>query len=86
MALSIKNPEADYLARQLAELTNKSLTEAIIIALREKLQRCKSEMRSRPKPLRDELLDIGQRCSRLPVLDDRTPEEILGYNENGLPG
>jgi antitoxin VapB len=31
------------------------------------------------------LRDIGERCAKLPVLDDRTPDEILGYDEHGLP-
>lgn len=36
-----------------------------------------AEMREAVRVLQDEL-------ARLPVLDSRTPEEILGYNENGL--
>lgn len=35
--------------------------------------------------LEDELAAIGQRCSALPVLDPRGAEEILGYDERGLP-
>jgi hypothetical protein len=37
-------------------------------------------------PLADELDEIALHCSRLPVRDSRTPEEILGYDEHGLPG
>jgi len=36
-------------------------------------------------PLSDELDEIALHCSRLPVLDSRTPDEILGYDERGLP-
>lgn len=39
MAISIKNDEADLLARELAELTGESLTQAILNALRERLER-----------------------------------------------
>jgi len=39
MALSIKTPEADRLARALAKLTGETLTEAITAALRERLSR-----------------------------------------------
>jgi antitoxin VapB len=39
----------------------------------------------RPLSLKEELLAIGRRCAALPTLDSRTPEEILGYDENGLP-
>jgi antitoxin VapB len=35
--------------------------------------------------LADELNEIAQACSALPVLDPRTAEEILGYDEHGLP-
>ena len=37
------------------------------------------------KRLADELDEIALRCSRLPVLDSRAPDKILGYDERGLP-
>jgi len=37
------------------------------------------------KPLREELQDIRERCANLPILDDRSTDEILGYDEIGLP-
>ena len=83
MALSIKHPEADKLARKLAATTGESLTEAVLNALRERLKRQKGRVQA-PR-LRDELRAIRERCSKLPVLDSRSPEEILGYDENGLP-
>ncbi len=84
MALSIKNREADRLARELAEATGETLTEAVVVALRERLQRHRG--RQRTHALSERLLEIGRRCAALPVLDDRTPDEILGYDERGLPG
>jgi antitoxin VapB len=84
MALSIKDPNADRLARELARSTGESLTEAITVALRERLQRVRRLTRQDPK-LADELMEIARRCAALPVLDDRTPDEILGYDQNGLP-
>jgi antitoxin VapB len=83
MALSIKNPEADQLARALAQATGLTLTDAILKALREQLQR--ETARSRPAGLMEELLEIGNRCSALPDLDLRTPEEIMGFDEFGIP-
>lgn len=82
MALSIKNPEADRLARKLSEVTGESLTEAVTEALRERLRRERGRVAA-PR-LRDELRAIRERCSSLPVLDSRSPEEILGYDERGL--
>ena len=83
MPLSIKNAEADRLARELANTTGESLTQAVIRALRERLLRERG--RTRGVSLTEELRSIRKRCSVLPVLDDRTPDEILGYDENGLP-
>lgn len=33
----------------------------------------------------DELLEIARRCATRPVEDSRGPDEILGYDEIGLP-
>ena len=83
MALSIKNPEAERLARALAARTGETITEAVLVALRERLKR--QQGRSGVRRLKEELLEIGRRCAALPVLDARSPEEILGYDEIGLP-
>ena len=83
MALSIKNPEADRLARELAKATGEGLTEAVVQSLRERLFRVQGRRRS--PGLREELRSIRQRCSTLPVLDPREPDQILGYDTDGLP-
>lgn len=83
MALSIKHPEADRLARELAARTGETLTDAVLNALRERLRR--QEGRLQPRRLRDQIREIRKRCSALPVLDDRGPDEILGYDETGIP-
>ena len=83
MALSIKNPEADRLARELAALTGEGLTEAIVKALEERLRRVRRT--AYPLSLREELRVISERCSSLPVLDERSADEILGYDDLGLP-
>lgn len=83
MALSIKHPEADRLARELAAQTGETLTEAVVIALRERLAR--QAGRTRVVPLGEELAVIRRRCASLPLRDERTPEEILGYDAHGLP-
>lgn len=83
MALSIKHPEAEKLARVLANKTGESITETIIRALRERLIR--EEGRSMTAQLKDELFEISKRCASLPDLDKRSPDEILGYDQHGLP-
>ena len=80
MALSIKNDEADQLARELAETTGESITDAVVISLRQRLER------ERRKPgTRKKLLDLAAEVAEYPVLDDRTPDQIIGYDEFGLP-
>ncbi len=83
MALSIKHPEADRLGRRLAAITGESITEATIKALEERLWR--EQGRIRGPRLRDELRAIRERCAALPVLDTRSPDEILGYDDIGVP-
>jgi antitoxin VapB len=83
MAISIKNDEADRLAREVSEITGESLTTAILVALRERLQRLRQP--STTLSLTDDIMRIGKRCSALPVRDDRSPDEIIDYDEHGLP-
>jgi antitoxin VapB len=83
MALNIRNAETEKLAETLAKLTGETKTEAVKQALWDRLTRLRRE-RTR-KPLADELDEIALHCAQLPVLDSRTPDEILGYDEHGLP-
>jgi antitoxin VapB len=84
MALSIKSPEADRLARELAEKTGESITDAVISAIREKLAREQRKQRNTQRLVED-LMEIARHCASLPVYDSRTSDEILGYGEDGLP-
>jgi antitoxin VapB len=83
MALNIRNPEAERLAAALAKLTGETKTEAVTQALRDRLARVRRERTQRR--LADELDEIARHCARLPVRDPRAPEDILGYDERGLP-
>lgn len=83
MALNIKNHEANRLARELAQATGETLTEAVAAAVRERLERIRGHHRGRR--LANELGEIAQRCAALPVIDSRPDDEILGYDERGLP-
>lgn len=83
MALNIRNQETERLAEALAKLTGESKTEAVTKALRDRLTRVRRE-RS-PSRLADELDAIARHCASLPVLDARSAEEIIGYDERGVP-
>lgn len=82
MALSIKDAETDRLVRQLAATTGESMTEAVRGAVRERLER---ERRRRGKASLDEIRAIAFRCAALPVLSEASEDEILGYDERGIP-
>lgn len=82
MPLNIKDPETDRLVRQLALLTGEKITDAVRIAVRERLDR---EAAKQGKASLEELMAIVDEIASLPVHDPRTPEEIVGYDENGLP-
>lgn len=83
MALSIKDPEADRLARAVAKATGETLTAAVIQSLRERLERVRKPRGGRP--LSEEILEIGRRCAARPIRDARSDEEIVGYDEHGVP-
>ena len=83
MAIRIKNDEADRLARELTELTGESLTDAVTVSLRERLDRQRAQHHE--VPLHERIMAIGRECAALPTLDVRDADAILGYDENGLP-
>lgn len=81
MALTIKNPHARQLANEVAKETGETITQAVIHALEERLERLR-----RRKTAADTLaviLEISRRCSALPDLDSRSPEDILSYDQTG---
>jgi antitoxin VapB len=84
MPLNIRNKQAEELAGALAKLTGETKTEAVTQALRERLERVR---RARSKRrLVDELDQIAVHCASLPLQDPRSADEILGYDEHGIPG
>ncbi len=83
MGLNIKNDRAHRLAKELSGLTGESLTGAVTVALEERLAREKAK-RNRAG-VADRLMEIGRRCASRPTLDDRSADEILGYDDEGLP-
>jgi len=83
MALSIKDPATDRAAREVAALAGETMTEAIRRALEERLERLRAKARADVRGI--ELSQLIDRGRRRPVLDPRSPEEILGYGPDGVP-
>ena len=82
MAISIRDPDTDRLARQVAKLTGETITEAIGTALRERLAREQARRAGRVA----RLLAIGERCARhLPQPANSADHGELLYDEQGLP-
>lgn len=79
MALNIKDPEADRLARQVAEMTGETITQAVVIALREKLKREERRLGD-VDMLVDDVLGIARGVTAAPTLDRRSDEAILGFD------
>ena len=86
MPLNIKNEEAYFLAKELANIMNESITNAVTIALREALTRKSALRKIHTDSLLEELSSITDFTSSLPLKDSRSTDEILGYDERGLPG
>jgi antitoxin VapB len=83
MALNIKNEETYRLVQALAEETGETLTEAVTVAVRERLESL--YRRRRRKEVVQSVKEIQEFIRRLPDRDQRSAEEILGYDEYGLP-
>lgn len=82
MFFEIKNVRAYMLAKKIAVLTGRTVTEVVIEALQEKLTRVE-RVKSRVG-LAEELNRIALRCASLPRRDNRSPEKIIDYDEFGL--
>ena len=83
MSLNIKNKETHRLIAELAELTGESLTAAVTIAVRERLERVRQE---NGVGLSTRLLAIGQDCAaRLKEPYRSADHGELLYDERGLP-
>lgn len=76
--------ETDILASEISRLTGEPRDVVVRVALEERLAR--ERLRPRGCPIDMAATDgIVKRFNALPVLDTRTDDEILGYDENGLP-
>jgi antitoxin VapB len=82
MGLNIKNEETHRRAKELARLAGESMTEAVDRAIAERPERFR-KLRNKAG-LVERLLEVGRECAALPVLDTRSPEDML-YDKQGLP-
>jgi antitoxin VapB len=83
MALTIKNPESCRLVRELANLTGETITQAVTVAVRARLDRLISR---RQAGLADRLLRIGKDCAGHLNEPSRSADHGNLLYEEGLPG
>jgi antitoxin VapB len=84
MALSIKSPEVERKVRKLAATTGESITMAVSLAVDERLAKEERKRADKDAMLAD-IRAIIDHCSSLPIFDNRSEDEIMGWDENGLP-
>ena len=82
MALSIRNPRAEKLAREIVAMSGGNITQVIIKALEDQLERLQG--RRTYTDIVKEIMTISNRCSSIPDIDERSPDEILSYNKIGV--
>ena len=91
MTLHINHPDFEPLANALAAQTGETPTEAVLSSLRARLQHSEIEnfkhatKSSTPEDRYAKIMAIVESIQQIPILDSRSAEEILGYDDNGLP-
>lgn len=85
MSLAIDDPDVDRLARELAEATGETTEEAITRSLQERLDRVQEAGRIERERRAKRILEHGRRFRALPVVDPRPVDQLLDYDEAGLP-
>ncbi len=83
MPLNIKDPDTHALAKRLGSLTGELLTQAVKVAIQQRLAQV--EKTQGTTRLADELDHIAMHCPALPRRAGRDAEQIIGYDESGLP-
>lgn len=83
LALYIKNPRVDQLAREVSEATGENITQAVLTSLEERLVRI--EGRRRGVSLEEEIMAIRTRCKALPILNRDDAAHVMGYDDLGVP-
>jgi len=86
MAIYVKDRETETAVRGYAARKGLTVTAAIRRAVAEAEASEKTAVEARYQRMLGNIRKIQARVAALPVLDDRSPDEILGYDENGLPG
>ncbi|WP_058556504.1 type II toxin-antitoxin system VapB family antitoxin [Thiohalocapsa sp. ML1] len=83
MAISIKNREAETLLQEIQAVTRRGKSQIVLDLLRHEVARLRRSHQFESR--RQKLESIAERyAARLPQ-PNPSPDEVIGYDENGLP-
>ena len=85
MSILVKNVETEKKIRKLARRTGETMTAAIDRAVDDRLAKLGPERRKKGRIDRKKLAELLAYFDSLPVDDPRSPQEIIGYDESGVP-
>lgn len=83
MALNIKSPDVSRMARELADRTGESITQAVATAVRERLEHVRRHDPISKAADKAAMADLWRRAHDVVRIDDTPDDEVLGYNEHG---
>ncbi len=81
--MNIASPKVDELARRLARMTGEDVETALERAVEERLSRIAAD--ATPGDRQAAMRNFFDRVSRMPIVDARPADEIVGYGPDGLP-
>lgn len=84
MGLNIKNAETQRLIRELAELTGESMTAAVSVAVRERLERIRASDPDASMAVRLNVIGAEMRAHLPGTFLEGDPTDAL-YDRDGLP-
>jgi antitoxin VapB len=86
MAMNVKNDEVQQLTRELTSLTGETMTGALLVAVRERLERVRSEHADDVDDRARAILALGREIApRLSGELARADHGDVLYDERGLP-
>jgi antitoxin VapB len=85
MDVLIKRRSAAAKIRKLAKRTGETLTDAVERSVEERLERLAPRRRKKGYVDHEKLAEVLKYFDSLPIDDPRSHEEIIGYDEHGVP-
>jgi antitoxin VapB len=85
MSINVKNAEAERLLAELKERTGRGTTDLLLDLLRREKERLERELEDRVARAIADTNALRERWLARPLVDPRSADEILSYDENGLP-